>query len=145
MGDIIIRYISMPASIRAYTLTDHNDDYNVYVNDALNSIEQQKAINHELRHIKGDHFYRVSSVATDENEADEKTFINTPSVKVKPVEKKRKPRDYLKKLRLSANLSQYQLARLAGIRPSTYAEYELGIRPCSECDEQKILSVLIKK
>ena len=33
MGDIIIRYISMPASIRAYTLTDHNDDYNVYVND----------------------------------------------------------------------------------------------------------------
>ncbi len=145
MGDIIIRYISMPASIRAYTLTDHNDDYNVYVNDALNSIEQQKAINHELRHIKGDHFYRISSVTADETEADGNTVSKSAPVKVKPIEKKRKPRDDFKKLRLSANLSQYQLARLAGIRPSTYAEYELGIRPCSEYDEQKILSVLIKK
>jgi DNA-binding transcriptional regulator YiaG len=135
----------MPASIRAYTLTDHNDDYNVYVNDALNSIEQQKAINHELKHIKGEHFFRISSVATDEAEAGENTATGRTPVKVKPVEKKRQPRDDFKKLRLSAGLSQYQLARLAGIRPSAYAEYELGIRPCPKEDERQILSVLNKK
>ena len=61
MGDIIIRYVRLPASIRAYTLTDNNDDYNVYVNSALNSIERQKAIDHEIRHINGEHFYRATS------------------------------------------------------------------------------------
>ena len=52
MGEIIIRYVCLPPSIKAYTLTDSNDDYNIYVNSALNSIRQQQAVDHELRHIR---------------------------------------------------------------------------------------------
>ena len=70
MGDIIIRYVNLPVSVRAYTLTDANDDYNIYVNKELNSIEQKKAVDHEMRHINIDHFYRDSSVTSDEAEAE---------------------------------------------------------------------------
>ena len=146
MGDIFIRYIKMPASIRAYTLTDDNDDYNIYVNDALNSIQRQKAIDHELRHINGQHFYRATSVATDEKEAESAVFRHSKpaveTVKVKPVEIKPTPRQDLKAKRTAKGLTQHQLALLAGIRPSLYAQYEQGIRQCSEQDEEKIMTVL---
>lgn len=66
MGEIIIRYVGLPPSIKAYTLTDSNDDYNIYVNSALSSIRQQQAVDHELRHIKADHFYSDSPVLQNE-------------------------------------------------------------------------------
>ena len=148
MGDIFIRYVRLPASIRAYTLTDHNDDYNIYVNSALNSIQRERAIEHEIRHIKGDHFYRNSDVATDEKEAEKGLFSPvkaTKSVKVTPVEIKPNPRKDFKNLRVAQGLTQYQIAKLTGLRPSMYAQYEQGIRPCPPQEEQRILAVLQKK
>ena len=144
MGDIIIRYVRLPASIRAYTLTDNNDDYNVYVNSALNSIERQKAIDHEIRHINGEHFFRATSVTTDEKEA-ENSFskaVKAPAVKVKPVEIKPNPRKDFKAKRTAKGLTQHQLAMLAGVRRSVYAQYELGTRQCTKEDEEKILTAL---
>ncbi len=71
MGDIFIRYAEgMPASIKAYTLTDCDGNYNVYVNTALNSIRQHEAIKHEILHINGGHFFRCSSVEKDEQEVE---------------------------------------------------------------------------
>ena len=152
MGDIIIRYVRLPASIRAYTLTDDNDDYNVYVNSALNSIQRQRAIDHEIRHIKGDHFFRDSDVATDEKEASmgqnravAGLYGGNNSVKVTPVEIKPKPRKDFKNLRTDRGLTQYQAAKLAGIRPSVYAQYEQGLFPCPPQEEAKILEALQKK
>ena len=146
MGDIIIRYVRLPASIKAFTLTDNNDDYNVYVNDALNCIQQQRAIDHELKHIKGDHFFRQTSVTTDEKEAESAVFASidkaVTSVKVKPVEIIPNPREDFKNLRHKLGLTQYQTAKLANLRPSLYAQYELGIKQCSDEDEERILAVL---
>ena len=146
MGDIIIRYVKLPASIKAYTLTDDNDDYNVYVNSALNSIEQKKALQHELRHIEGDHFFRGSTVASDEKEAESADFRRCgTSVKVRAVEIKPTARKDLRRMRLALGLTQYQAAKLAGIRPSLYAEYEQGSRECNGDDERKIISALAGK
>ena len=143
MGDIIIRYIPMPATIKAYTLTDDNDDFNVYVNSTLNSIQQKKAVEHELRHIKADHFYRDTSVCQDEKEAEKPFFRATgEKVKVRAVEIKPNPRKDIKKLRQNKGLTQYQTAKLAGISPSLYAQYEQGTMQCSESDEEKIMKVL---
>lgn len=78
MGDIFIRYTTgMPASIKAYTLTDSDGNYNVYVNTALNSIRQQEAIEHEMRHIEGGHFFRGTSVKKDEQEAENRILHST--------------------------------------------------------------------
>ncbi len=145
MGDIIIRLVALPVSIRAYTLTDPNDDYNVYVNSALNSIEQKRAIDHEIRHIKGDHFYRRSSVVADEKEAEMAVLPQmdgSESVKVRPVEVKPSPRNDIKKKRLAKGLTQYQAARLAGIRPSVYAQYEQGLKHCPQEEENRIFKAL---
>lgn len=68
MGNIMIRIVDLPTSVKAYTLTDSNDDYNIYVNSYLNSIEQKKAVEHEKQHILANHFYRESRAQTDEKE-----------------------------------------------------------------------------
>ena len=120
MGDIIIRLVNLPAAIRAYTLTDYNDDYNIYVNNALNSIEQQKAVDHELKHIKEDHFYRDTPVSQDEQEAESKPVKVTP-VQVKPVAP-----DF-RQLRLSTGLSAYQVSKFVGISTGRYVRIEHGL------------------
>ena len=120
MGDIIIRLVNLPAAIRAYTLTDHNDDYNIYVNNALNSIEQQKAVDHELKHINADHFYRDTPVSQDELEAESKPVKVTP-VQVKPVAP-----DF-RQLRLSTGLSAYQVSKFVGISTGRYIRIEQGL------------------
>lgn len=57
MGEIIIRYIDMPNTIKAYTATDANNDYNVYINSNLCFDAQEQAKQHELEHIKKSHLY----------------------------------------------------------------------------------------
>lgn len=68
MGEIIIRYVNMPLSVKAYTLTDSNDDYNIYINSKLGIAEQEKAKHHELSHINKNHFYLNKSVIKCETE-----------------------------------------------------------------------------
>ncbi len=55
-GGIIVRYKGLLSSIKAYILTDVNDDYNIYVNSARNFVEWQKVVDHELNHINENHF-----------------------------------------------------------------------------------------
>lgn len=144
MGEIIIRYVGLPPAIKAYTLTDANDDYNIYVNSALNSIEQQKAVDHEVQHINAGHFYRTSSVALDEAEAEQPAVKVTP----KPLPKTNNPgrpvHPVFYHLRQKSGLAAFQVAKLAGIRPSTYTQYEYCLRPCPPEDEQAIMNVLGK-
>lgn len=68
MGDIILRYIPLPLSVPAYTATDSNDDYNVYINSLLSYSAQEKAKNHELEHIHRNHFHTNKPVRQCEQE-----------------------------------------------------------------------------
>ena len=150
MGDIIIRLVKMPLSVKAYTLTDTNDDYNVYVNDALDTTQQKKAVEHEMRHIQADHFYRPTTAARDEAEAESTTPAQQPNhnsqpppVKVWPRQVKPHPQaENIKKARVQANISTKQAARLAGVRHSTYLEREKGIRPLTTLQEKALLTAL---
>lgn len=58
MGNIIIREIPLPYSVRAFTLPDEQGDYNVYINSSLSAEQRQRSFLHELRHIKRDDFYK---------------------------------------------------------------------------------------
>lgn len=62
MGEIILRYLDMPYSCKAFTATDENGDYNIYINAKLGIFEQEKAKQHELSHIQQNHFYSDKSV-----------------------------------------------------------------------------------
>ena len=53
--EIIFRTINAPLCCRAFTLIDKDGIYNVYVNEDLNFEAQERAIRHELEHIRQGH------------------------------------------------------------------------------------------
>lgn len=70
MTDYFVRFVEFPQHIKAVTLPNSDGTFDIYVNSALDEIERQNALNHELRHIKKDHFYDFSKdIKTVENEA----------------------------------------------------------------------------
>lgn len=56
MENIIVRLISLPLTVRAFTIPDGQGDYNVYLNCALSVEEQKKSLQHERRHIENGDF-----------------------------------------------------------------------------------------
>ena len=68
MNDVILRYKEMPLSVEAFTVTDENDDYNIYINSSLCYSTQEKAKQHERSHIKQNHFYSNKTAAVCESE-----------------------------------------------------------------------------
>lgn len=68
MNDIFIRGLEMPAKVKAVTIKDEYDDYNIYVNVVLCPETQRTATIHELCHIKKEHFYNEEPVVYNEME-----------------------------------------------------------------------------
>lgn len=56
--NIIVRYIPLPVTVRAFTIPDASGDYNVYINSSLSSEQQRKSYEHEALHIKNGDFFR---------------------------------------------------------------------------------------
>ena len=62
--DIIVRYISLPVSVRAFTVPDSQGNFNVYINSSLTFEQQRKSFEHEMCHIENGDFFR-DEAATD--------------------------------------------------------------------------------
>lgn len=69
MGDIFVRGIELPLSVKGVTVLDYDGNFNVYINILLSYAVQQKAIQHEIRHITKEHFYDFEPVVHNEIEA----------------------------------------------------------------------------
>lgn len=69
MNTVYIRGVELPAKVRGVTVLDENDDFNVYINTVLSPEVQKKAAQHELRHIRKNHFYNSDPVIVNELEA----------------------------------------------------------------------------
>jgi len=70
MGDILTRVIELPATVSAMTVVDENGDYNIYINAALTREAADRALCHEMAHIRGGHFEADRPVADCEREAE---------------------------------------------------------------------------
>ena len=68
-NDICVRMIRLPSSVRAVTLPNPDNTYDIYINQDLPEALQKAALEHELRHIRMDHFYDDRSVSMIEAEA----------------------------------------------------------------------------
>ena len=55
--NIIVRYIPLPAGVRAFTIPDAAGDYNIYINAALSSEQQKRSFDHEVCHIENGDFF----------------------------------------------------------------------------------------
>lgn len=71
MEDIFVRYIALPRNVKAMTIKDHNDDYNIYLNHRLSETEQIYALTHELIHIREGDFFSDKSVMEIEAKCEE--------------------------------------------------------------------------
>lgn len=69
MGEIFIRGIKLPLTVKGVTVLDSDGNYNVYINIMLSSETQSKAVRHEIKHIKKEHFYDYEPVVHNELEA----------------------------------------------------------------------------
>ena len=67
--NIFIRTIPLPETVRAVVLPNDDSTFDIYVNSHLPEELQQRALNHELAHIRKDHFYNDDPVWRNESEA----------------------------------------------------------------------------
>jgi len=66
------RSVRMPCSVRAFVIEDSDGDYNVYVNSNLSPEAQERAIQHELKHISNGDTHSEWNAQHIENELTKK-------------------------------------------------------------------------
>jgi len=72
VDDIFIHELRLPMTVHAATVPDSNGDYTIIVNSDLSTRAKRKAAEHELVHIKKEHFYQdCLDIADEENEAND--------------------------------------------------------------------------
>lgn len=71
-SNIFVRLIPLPEAVRAVTLPNDDCTFDIYINANLPEELQRKALDHELEHIRKDHFYNDDPVWLNEQEADSK-------------------------------------------------------------------------
>ncbi len=65
-----VHFIPLPPHIEGVTMPNDDDTFEIYINANLCPSRQEKALNHELNHIKKDHFYDdIKPIETVETEA----------------------------------------------------------------------------
>ena len=57
MGEATVRIMDLPESVGAVTSEDETGHYNVYVNARWGYAGQQKALRHEMEHIRRDDWH----------------------------------------------------------------------------------------
>jgi hypothetical protein len=69
MGEIIIRYINLPCSVRGFVKEDCDGNYNIYINTNLSYKMQCDVLSHELSHIEEKHLDSHEDIDAIEREA----------------------------------------------------------------------------
>lgn len=68
-SNIFVRMIQLPRTVRAVTIPNNDGTFDIYINSAQPPEFQAKALEHELNHIRKDHFYNDDPVWLNEKEA----------------------------------------------------------------------------
>lgn len=68
-SNIFVRLVSLPVTVRAVTLPNPDCTFDIYINKDLPEELQHRALEHELNHIRKDHFYNDDPVWLNEKEA----------------------------------------------------------------------------
>lgn len=68
-NNIFIRIVPLPEAVRAVVLPNDDNTFDIYINSNLPEKLQHLAVEHELKHIRRDHFYNDDPVWLNEQEA----------------------------------------------------------------------------
>ncbi len=70
MGNyIFLRLLPLPTAVRAVTLPNDDGTFDIYINANLPQELQDRALEHELNHIRKDHFYNEDPIWLNEKDA----------------------------------------------------------------------------
>ena len=56
-NEYAVHVVNLPCSVLAAVAATDSDTYHVFINDRLSPAARQTALDHEIRHIDGDHLY----------------------------------------------------------------------------------------
>ena len=70
MTEYYVRQVPLPARVEGVTLPNDDGSFDIYINARLSPARQQETLEHELLHIRADHFYLDMPVARMERQAD---------------------------------------------------------------------------
>ena len=70
MTDAYVRLVPLPLTVEGVTVPNDDGSFDVYINARLSPTRQQETLEHELRHIRHEHFYLDMPVARMERQAD---------------------------------------------------------------------------
>ena len=70
MTDTYVRLVSLPAKVEGVTLPNDDGSFDIYINSRLSPLRQQETLEHELRHIRHEHFYLDMPISRMERQAD---------------------------------------------------------------------------
>ena len=66
-----VRLAALPLSVEGVTLPNDDGSFDIYLNSHLSKTRQNEILNHELNHIRRDHFYNdIKPLRQIEQEAD---------------------------------------------------------------------------
>lgn len=66
---VFVRLVSLPEAVKAVVLPNDDGTFDIYINANLPEELQIRALEHELEHIRRDHFYNDDPVWLNEQEA----------------------------------------------------------------------------
>ena len=68
--EYFVRYVELPLKVDGVTIPNNDGTFDIYINALHTEPHQKESLEHELRHIRRDHFYDdCRSVASMEQEA----------------------------------------------------------------------------
>ena len=68
--DYFVRYVDLPSKVEGVTIPNSDGTFDIYINSVFCDARKQDILEHELRHIREDHFYNdILSIRKIEEEA----------------------------------------------------------------------------
>ena len=75
--DYFVRYVELPVKIEGVTIPNDDGSFDIYINGLFGKDKQEDILEHELCHIRENHFYNdVLSIREVERQANGKGLLN---------------------------------------------------------------------
>ncbi len=70
MTDYYVRLVALPITVEGVVLPNDDGSFDIYINSRLSPAKREETLQHELNHIKREHFYLDLPVTVAERQAD---------------------------------------------------------------------------
>lgn len=70
MIDYYVRFVPFPASVEGAVVPNDDGSFDIYINEALSAERREQTLQHELTHLRREHFYLDIPIERIERQAD---------------------------------------------------------------------------